>query len=677
MTAVAHPTARLRRRRFPRLLGAGAFAAAVASSMTPGCRRSHSGTALPCAGGAAVAVASPDAPIGFDTPFVLSAIALCPEARAGHITWRLVSGTARDLAPQDDGFTLRARTPSLTDSVGGGVPWGIVPLSPRTRGEVVLEAVWRDDGGHEEQHQARVAAAPRSRGLPNTPVGVRIYLRGTGWHVDTRPRDSTAEPEIPGGRPEGYGSFLPDVAGDFRLVDDAGRALALRAARYDETLLDCGRSGCHQAITDAAARSPMTSVLARGLAPVPGVAGAYAPAFGPGYPDCAIACHATSEPGLPDGGFAHVARELAATNTAAVTTTVSIVDLISRRWADLPRPLRRLGGVGCLACHGPAALPETSARWSILRPGVCATCHDAPPRYGHVVAWGTTAMARADRDPRATTDRVCVRCHTTWGFLASLSDDKVDRRPPSDDDAPTNAGGISCAACHAAHDHARPASGAGTIPVAALLRTPVPPPMLGGAAGIPEKSRVCLACHAPDQSDAAPSASAAALWLGRGGIDPTTGTALNGPAPHARVAGGCVGCHRGGPADLARGAGHAFLAGAKICGSCHARDLPADDLRARAARLWAKYQDTRAAPAPGQAVRPPHADAAPDNRRPPDAHRAPRIPSTPTERALWNLALVIEDPAAQAHNLPYARALLAAAERALTNESPSAPRRQE
>ena len=33
----------------------------------------------------------------------------------------------------------------------------------------------------------------------------------------------------------------------------------------------------------------------------------------------------------------------------------------------------------------PGALPE--ARWSILRADVCAYCHDAPPRYGHVEGW--------------------------------------------------------------------------------------------------------------------------------------------------------------------------------------------------------------------------------------------------------------------------------------------------
>jgi hypothetical protein len=36
--------------------------------------------------------------------------------------------------------------------------------------------------------------------------------------------------------------------------------------------------------------------------------------------------------------------------------------------------------------------------------------------------------------------------------------------------------------------------------------------------------------------------------------------------------------------------------------------------------------------------------------------------STPLGRALWNVALVLEDPAADVHNAPYARKLLDAAE---------------
>src|SRR5690606_10045669 len=119
--------------------------------------------------------------------------------------------------------------------------------------------------------------------------------------------------------------------------------------------------------------SPMTHVLARGLS---GELGPY-----PG--SCALGCHSAGEPGLLDGGFAHVAEELG-----------HGVPEASAGWDALPRRLRRVGGVTCTTCHGPGAVPERSARWAILRSDVCATCHDAPPRYSHAASYATSAMAR-------------------------------------------------------------------------------------------------------------------------------------------------------------------------------------------------------------------------------------------------------------------------------------------
>ena len=513
--------------------------------------------------------------------------------------------------------------------MGAPLPWGVVPLSPRTRGEVVLEATWRDGRGAEERHEVRVAAAARARGLPNTPLDARVYLGGAGWHVDACPRGGTAALATSGGAT----SLRPDVAGDWRLIDGGGRALTLHAARYDQTPLDCGRSECHAAVATASAASPMTTVLARGLPPARDGHGA---TFGDGYPGCALACHATGEPGLADGGFTSVMTEL------------GIDALAPRAWQSLPASLRRLGGVGCLACHGPGALPEASARWSVLRADVCATCHDAPARYGHVAAWRTTAMARSDRDARAGTERACARCHTTWGFLAHDGAEaaRVDRRPPAD----VGPVGVTCAACHAVHEH-----GAKHAPALALLRE-VPRPAVLADAIVPapvEKSQVCLGCHAPDAADGAPAASAAALWLGRGGLDPATGATLSGPTPHVSLAGGCVGCHASGPAELERGACHAVVAGRAACARCHAKAFPADELAGRARTLWTTWRARV-----GDASPPVLGDA------PPHPRGARLDRGTPLGRAAWDVALVLEDPAAAAHNAPYARLLLAAAERA-------------
>jgi hypothetical protein len=612
-------------------------AAAVAGLLAaiPGCRRATSD----CAEGAKISVRAPGEPVGFDATFSVEVVPGCPEARAGRVSWRQTAGApVRDLVVSDDGFKLRARTTAFAQAVTAPPAplWGLVPLSPRTRGEVVLEATWRDGRGRDERYEVRVSAAARARGLPNTPLGARVFLTGAGWRLEAKPQGSAAALDTAGGTT----SLLPDVTGDWRLADGAGRSLTLRSARYDQTPLDCGRSGCHAAITDAAADSPMTTVLTRGLVPAPGGHGA---AFGADYPGCALACHATGEPGVADGGFAHVMGEL------------GLETLAAQRWDGVPRALRRLGGVGCLACHGPGALPEGSARWSVLRSDVCATCHDAPPRYGHVVAWQQTAMARADRDPRAASERACARCHTTWGFLAQGAGDVagVNRQPP----AQVGSVGITCAACHAVHDPARTSGAARERPpVPALLRASPRPALLADIAlpALSDKSRVCLSCHTPDPADGVPTASAAALWLGRGGLDPATGQALVGTASHAGVVGGCIGCHRAGPAGVEHGAAHAFAPAPDACRSCHAQGLPPNDLRAQARALWATWRARRGSGAvEDDAGRPPHAGG----------QRLDR--GTPAGRAAWNVLLVLEDPAAAAHNAPYARRLLVAAQETL------------
>lgn len=461
----------------------------------------------------------------------------------------------------------------------------------------------------------------RSRGLPNVAVGETVDLGEGEWHVAEGPEGSTASVTTHGK----LASFMADRSGTFTLVDARQRARRIRAGRYDETPLDCGRSGCHSEIAHSIARSPMTFALARVLDHPPDTS------EGVG---CAVACHATGDPGAHDGGFTDVAAEL-----GVEPSLRDVHDL-----AALPRALRRLGGVGCLACHGPAALPEADARWSILRTDVCAYCHDAPPRYGHLAGWRASAMARADRDATARSAPGCVTCHTTWGFLArvnaSPSDRSESRRPP--DEAGTI--GIGCAACHDVH-----AGGERD----ALLRSIGIDSMFDHVpAHARAKSAACLFCHSPDKSEGAVTASAAAIWAGRGGIDPLTGAALNGPSPHVGVAGGCVGCHADGPANLAKGGGHAFQVGPARCAPCHGGETARAsslELVAEARALWNALE--------GPPASTPHAVADGAARKPAVA------------RALRDLSLVLEDRACAAHNLPYARMLIGAAKTALAQSS--------
>ncbi|HMC93720.1 MAG TPA: hypothetical protein VKO16_03005, partial [Polyangia bacterium] len=179
-----------------------------------GCRRAPAPSQEPA--GICLEIDAPTAPVGFDAAFSIAARVTCPGRGRGRITWRQVAGVSlRALAIADDGFSLTARTPTLAQARPGPLPWGVIPLSPRTRGEATLEALWNDGRGHELRREVPIASAPRARGLSNTAVGTRLYLGGEGWHLISGPPGSAATLDLEP-RPA---SLLPDVTGDYRLAD--------------------------------------------------------------------------------------------------------------------------------------------------------------------------------------------------------------------------------------------------------------------------------------------------------------------------------------------------------------------------------------------------------------------------------------------------------------------------
>jgi hypothetical protein len=555
--------------------------------------------------------------LGYDAPFVVLASLGCDAAQGGTLSWKQTSGPALRHV-RSHGQRFEARTaPAPADDVARRPAWGIVPVSAAAAGEVTVEVAWRDpSGGDEVRRSTTVAAASRSHGLPNVPIDDGVLLTGAAWALESEPHGANAKPGAQGN----LTLLVPDLPGVWTVRDGAGDRVSIHAGRYDDTALDCGRAPCHASIATAAARSPMTEALRS----MPAAAR-----------PCAIACHATGAACAHDGGFGDLAEQLG-------------VFVGETAWGALPGAMRRVGGVTCLGCHGPGAIPEASARWAILRSDVCATCHDAPPTYGHVAAWRSSRMARSDADP---TTRVggCAHCHTTSGFLASL------HGGPDTRGAPPEAGpvGIGCPACHAPHENH------GTMGAPLVRFVPVPA-WAAGVAGA-ERSAICIGCHAPSSADPtqAPSASAAALWAGAGGIDPRSGAPLAMPAVHGDMSGGCLGCHDGGPPDLERGSGHAFRADPSACRRCHdgASFDPAlrgQDIRDEAASLLARLARRGAL---GQA--------------PALSEPGHRLSQTLTDdllgRATYDVLLVSEDPAAAAHNAPYAEALLAAASAALAS----------
>ncbi len=556
--------------------------------------------------------------VGFDAAFEIEVRPGCREAVAGRITWRIVDGAKLpSMREEKNGFRLRARTPRLAETRSGSMAWGIVPWSPSSRGAVTLEATWQGVGPTTTR-RVHVAAVARASGVPSLAIGQRVMLGGSGWRVKDRPPNGRAG-VMPFGEMD---SFTADASGRWVLEDGAGLPLSLRAGRHAETPLDCGRAECHASAAEGASHTRMTSVLANGLR------GAFGKEYDAG---CAIACHAVGEPGLRDGGFADVAREL----------FVALPPPAPEAWESLPRPLRRLGGVGCTACHGPGAIPERASRWTILRTDVCATCHDAPPRYGHVAAYRANKMSRADAAPETRKDGKCRACHTTAGFLDAIG----VRASAMSDGGPDEPRGIGCAACHAAH-------AADSLP--RQVRRIAPPASLGDVA-TSGASTVCLRCHAPLADDVMPSASAASLWLGRVSKDDPQG-----PAPHANVQNGCLGCHAGGDPEalVERGAGHAFRVDRSKCEPCH--DCPKKErsgrdgklVRERAQALFAILRKKKIVESAGDEA--PHAAI---------AVRA--APGSNEARAALRVLLVLEDRAAGAHNGPHARMLLDEAEASL------------
>jgi hypothetical protein len=520
--------------------------------------------------------------IGYGARFELRASSPCAE-----VGWAEVD-RIDELAIE--GSVVRGRMPSMEEA--GAVPTGrgIVPVSPRTSGMRAIDLVI--DRGERSRRRIVLSAAARATGVPSVGAHTSIYLAldapsDTPLAIARAPDGSQASLQVVA---PGIARFEPDVRGRYIFGSGAAYGFSIFAGSHSETPLDCGRSECHATEARAAAASPMTTVLSRLLE---------VESYTPG---CAIGCHAAGEPGLDDGGFADVAAELG---------TALPMQGEAGAYERLPRELRRASGVTCTTCHGPGAIPEAGARDRILATGVCATCHDAPPEYGHVVAWRGTEMSERDDDPRLG-EAPCARCHTTDGF----ADVSLERR----------AAEITCAACHAVHSEASGPALTRVVPIADEIEGPL-------ATGA---SRVCVACHSPDPSLDLPSASAVALVTGLFSFGADT------PSPHATLERGCLACHGTETSDLARGASHSFGVAPNVCARCHEDSVaePAD-LRERIARLAARVE-------PGSLAR----DRAAPGSWPTDA----------AGRARWNAALLVHDEAAWAHGAGHTAALLEATE---------------
>ncbi|GEM_PF-627831 len=543
------------------------------------------------------------AEVGFGESFRLKAVPNCAVPEESRIRWQQRALPSGKLT-ESWGNELSGRMPSLKSVLGAELPWGIVPISPRTQQKLSVRATLLSPTGNELGNATTtLSAAARASGLPNVAVNHTLQLGGGGWQLLKRPPGSHAELGVG----DGFSSFLADMPGNFELRDDAGRGLRVHAARLDSMPLDCGRSGCHTEVVKSFESNPMAKAL--DIVPVAERA-------------CAVGCHTQGEAELDDGGSGQVRRELGLTEFALTSADV------------LPRDLERVSHVGCLGCHGPGAIPEATARWGIVRSAVCAVCHDSPPEYGHHQAWSETAMAKPPTDARMQ-NVPCARCHTTTGFLHTQTVDAPLRDPPPQ----VRVSGLTCVTCHAVHSDSK---------LPHLLRAVKTEgfPVLGLGS-----SQVCVSCHSAGSREEYPSASAASIWAGSGGFEPITGEPLAGPTAHRDQGRGCLLCHGGDTGGLKRGADHSFTASRDQCQLCHAAPLGASELRGRAERAWAAL-GFEAWSQHGQ-------------------ERRHFSRTSARDRARYNLSLVFEDPAFDAHNSAYAELLIAAVERFISHTAPT------
>ena len=546
--------------------------------------------------------------VGFGGSFEVRLAPGCREAFRGRVDWEVVRGPDVGLDVRAGGLRAAGRLPSAekTGLLREAPGWGIVPVTPRTRGETVLRATWRGPGEHDGWSlELTVAAVDRASGLPSLAPGQRVLLAGTGWQLVERPPRATARIEPEPGTP--WLRFEPDRKGTWRLRDEAGRPLEVRVGRYDETRLDCGRSACHQRATEAAASSPMIASWQRFVARRPD---------GADWPRCGLGCHAAGEPGHDDGSLHALSLRHGWRLEGGEAA-----------WERLPPLLRRVAGVGCQGCHGPGAIPSPHVRWTVLRSELCGTCHDAPPRYGHLVAWRTTAMARTAR--RAGVGQpACRGCHTTDGFLERLAVPEV-HRPPADEPL-----GLGCVACHGPHDP--------TSKGRLLRQPPLPEPLASRIPSDHATERLCAGCHGGLAGRGVPELRAL----------PAQSLRFRGPGePHGALEDGCLGCHRDGPGEVHRGRSHGFAVDEGACagGGCHdAGQVP--ELFAAGRRWRGRLRDLLQARLGGE--------RAAASR---DAAALHALPAATTERLPPDLMELVADPAAWVHAPRRARTRLQAA----------------
>ncbi len=114
--------------------------------------------------------------------------------------------------------------------------------------------------------------------------------------------------------------------------------------------------------------------------------------------------------------------------------------------------------IGCENCHGPGSEHTQGAdpnKIAIsIKAGVCAQCHNEPPRHNEVVQWEKSlhseAVFEVTTGSNANTNNLndCVRCHDGQGYVNFTKGLTTDARTWTEE---ANASRIPCATCHDPH----------------------------------------------------------------------------------------------------------------------------------------------------------------------------------------------------------------------------------
>ncbi|MBI5488916.1 MAG: hypothetical protein HY905_16400 [Deltaproteobacteria bacterium] len=404
--------------------------------------------------------------VGFGAEVELRASLRCP--LPGPVTWRwdqLEGPPATD--PVAAGPAFRFRTARLAARTTRP---DVLALGPPQAGRYLVR-VTALGGARVARAEAEVTAASVASGLLSVPVDTFAYVdSGAGrppgsWRVAKRPEGSRAEveavPTMDGS--EGVVRARFDRVGLYELADDrGGTRLLFEAGPWDTVPQDCDRPECHpreELLWKTTRHARALDDRLEGPAPEP---------FGP---RC-LPCHVVGwDPGAAAEGFDDVAAE----------TRTFVTDDWPGGATALPRDLKRLANVWCIACHGSGRLPEHGKRPMVVRAGVCAQCHDAPPRYPRVDEWRDSKMSRPVTDP-ALLAQPCAGCHTAQGAVNRLRG-RLARPVDADLAEP-----VTCAVCHVAHTQDEK-----------LLRQRGTAAVVSGVLFEAGKAAVCLGCHQADE----------------------------------------------------------------------------------------------------------------------------------------------------------------------------------